>query len=488
MVKKPSRFILKTISMLIIALLMVPSVVSAADGGSGPGHTTRTPIKHLITIMMENHSFDNIFGKYPYSSNISSRTMNLSVPNDLLDLNHLPSGLSPVAPGTFATPDPTEGYGAYHTDWNNGLMNNFVNGSGQQSMSYFTASQMGPEWDIAQQFAIGDYYFSSELSETLPNRLYSLAGFTPVKQDSGPPPYVPASQTIFNELSNYNVSWAYYFLHPSPTSYPLNSIQGMSKYSANIQSWANFTSQVQSGTLPSVTWLSDLGGGASGFSQHPSDNVLTGEIWLLSVINMLMRSPVWNSSAIFITYDEGGGYYDHVPPPRVDGHLLGFRVPFIVVSPFAKEDYVSGTLLNHASMLAFIDYNWNMPALNQFVLDSNIPLDFFYFNQTRSPELFNFGASLQIPGLTSITLSAGNGYSNVSSLYPVLPQMSYHSLPYRRYGNSSFNLSQINSSVFVKSNSGYDGPVDLYLAIVVGITATLILAVAIIVKTRHSSK
>ncbi|MHB8561199.1 MAG: hypothetical protein ACYDAP_08575, partial [Thermoplasmataceae archaeon] len=63
MVKKPSRFILKTISMLIIALLMVPSVVSAADGGSGPGHTTRTPIKHLITIMMENHSFDNIFGK-----------------------------------------------------------------------------------------------------------------------------------------------------------------------------------------------------------------------------------------------------------------------------------------------------------------------------------------------------------------------------------------------------------------------------------------
>jgi phospholipase C len=262
----------------------------------------------------------------------------------------------------------------------------------------------------------------------------------------------------------------------------------MSKYSANIQSWANFTSQVQSGTLPSVTWLSDLGGGASGFSQHPSDNVLTGEIWLLSVINMLMRSPVWNSSAIFITYDEGGGYYDHVPPPHVDGHLLGFRVPFIVGSPFAKEDYVSGTLLNHASMLAFIDYNWNIPALNQFVLDSNIPLDFFYFNQTRSPELFNFGASLQIPGLTSITSSAGNGYSNVSSLYPVLPQMSYHSLPYRRYGNSSFNLSQINSSVFVKSNSRYDGPFDLYLSIVVGIIATLILAVAIIVKTRHSSK
>ena len=84
--------------------------------------------------MMENHSFDNIFGKYPYSSNISSKSLNLTVPNDLLGLHSLPSGLSPVASGSFATPDPNEGYGPYHTDWNGGLMNNFVNGSGQQSL------------------------------------------------------------------------------------------------------------------------------------------------------------------------------------------------------------------------------------------------------------------------------------------------------------------------------------------------------------------
>lgn len=477
---KTARFLLKVFSVLAIICIIAPSVAVASDAGTI--NATKTPIKHLITIMMENHSFDNIFGKYPYSSNISSKTLNLSVPNDLLGLHSLPSGLSPVASGSFATPDPNEGYGPYHTDWNGGLMNNFVNGSGQQSMSYFTASQMGPEWDIAQQFAIGDYYFSSELSETLPNRLYSLAGFTPVKEDSGPPPYVPVDQTIFSELSAYNVSWAYYFLHPSVSSYPLNSIYGMSKYSANIQSWKNFTSQVQSGTLPSVSWLSDLGGGASGFSQHPSDNVLNGEIWLISVINTIMRSPIWSSSAIFITYDEGGGYYDHVPPPLVDGHQLGFRVPFIVVSPFAKEDYVSGTLLNHASMLAFIDYNWNMPALNRFVLSSNIPLDFFYFSQIRPPDPFSFENNLVIPPFATMSSSSADGHSNVSSLYPVLPQINYSSLPYERFGNSSFNMSDINASVFVKSNSAYNGPVGLYLSIVTGIIAALILAVVIIMR------
>ena len=133
-------------------------------------------------------------------------------------------------------------------------------------------------------------------------------------------------------------------------------------------------------------------------------------------------------------------------------------------------------------MLAFIDYNWNMPALNRFVLDSNIPLDFFYFSQIRSPDPFSFGNNLVIPQFATMTSSSADGHSNVSSLYPVLPQINYSSLPYERFGNSSFNMSDINASVFVKSNSAYNGPVDLYLSIVAGIIAALILAVAIIIR------
>jgi phospholipase C len=88
---------------------------------------------------------------------------------------------------------------------------------------------------------------------------------------------------------------------------------------------------------------------------------------------------------VFITYDEGGGYYDSVPPKVLDGSLLGFRVPFNVVSAYTKEDYISHTLLNHCSLLSFIDYNWGLPPLNRCVSESNMPLDVFYFQLSRSP-------------------------------------------------------------------------------------------------------
>ena len=108
-----------------------------------------------------------------------------------------------------------------------------------------------------------------------------------------------------------------------------------------------------------------VGGGEPDVSQHPPQNVTDGELWLANVVNSVMQSPYWNSTAIFITYDEGGGYDDQVPPPVVDGTQLGFRVPFLVISPYAKEDYVSSTLLNHDSILAFIEYDWGLPALNR---------------------------------------------------------------------------------------------------------------------------
>ena len=92
-------------------------------------------------------------------------------------------------------------------------------------------------------------------------------------------------------------------------------------------------------------------------------------------------------------------------------------------------------------------------------------LDFFYFSQIRSPDPFSFGNNLVIPPFAAMSSSSADGHSNVSSLYPVLPQINYSSLPYERFGNSSFNMSDINASVFVKSNSAYNGPVGLYLSI-----------------------
>jgi hypothetical protein len=137
-----------------------------------------------------------------------------------------------------------------------------------------------------------------------------------------------------------------------------------------------------------------------------------------------MQSPVWNSTAIFITYDEGGGYYDQVPPPIVDGNQLGFRVPLIVISPYAKENYVSSTVLNHASLLAFIEYNWKLSVLNSFVGSSNIPLDFFNFNST-----YLGGQILRAP----MVLSSSAGFPQE---FQILPSQ----LPYSRSGSSSILL------------------------------------------------
>ncbi|EQD79985.1 Phosphoesterase domain protein, partial [mine drainage metagenome] len=114
-----------------------------------------------------------------------------------------------------------------------------------------------------------------------------------------------------------------------------------------------------------------IGGKAVDYSSGPPNSVLKGEMWLLYMIDAIMQSPIWNSTAIFLTFDEGGGFYDQMAPPSVGGHMLGQRVPFILISPFSKENYVSSTVLNQASILAFIDYNWKLPALNRFVSLSN---------------------------------------------------------------------------------------------------------------------
>ncbi len=422
---------------------------------------TQTPIKHLVIIMMENHSFDNLFGTYGRLQN-GSMAPNLTVPYNLL-VHNSAQNLIAVSNGTFKTGDPYEGYFNYHADWNNGSMNGFLNNSGPNSLRYFTSSQMGLEWYFAHQYSIADMYFSSTLSETLPNRLYSLAGFSPVKADQlTPPPYVPYDQTIFNEMDSYGVSWAYYLKTPVLGNYPLDFISGMSSHLSNIGTWGNFYNSVQNGTLPQVSWISPISGAAYGYSQHPPYNMLAGEIWMFYFIHLIMESRYWSNTAIMVTYDEGGGYYDQVAPPKVDGHQLGFRVPFILISPYAKENYVSNTIMSHTSILGFIDYNWNMPALNPLVSDSNLMLDMFNFNRPyttgtaiRPPLNFTNGLLNMLPATPVDSLSLANAFTNVSDLYPGKLQYNISTLPYPEQGQGNTSISNLSGNVFVKNNYGF---------------------------------
>ncbi|PSN91918.1 hypothetical protein B9Q03_02765 [Candidatus Marsarchaeota G2 archaeon OSP_D] len=452
----------RTFVTIALAGFMVTLILASpvAQANQDLGLATRTPIKHVIFIMMENHSFDNLFGVYPTNNATtpSGLTAQLTKPVNLLDI-HPPAQLKAVPTGVYFTADPVEGYIAYHRDWAGGMMSGFASNSGPQSMTYYTSAQMGVEWDLAEQYALADMYFASQLSETAPNRLYSLAGFSPVVNDYGPPPYIPFSESIFAELNNYGVSWAYYVDDPSDGVATLSYFQGIAKYSSHIQSWNQFLEELGNNTLPAVSWLMPIDGGAEGYSQGPPSSVLQGELWLLYIVNTVEHSPEWNTTAIFITYDEGGGYYDQVPPPTLYGTQLGQRVPMLLISPYAKEDYVSNTLLTHTSLLAFVDYNWRLPALNPLVLHSNIPIDMFNFNTSypqgytvRPPIPFQ---QLGFPVPPTIYASSYQQPSSLSQLFPMTPQISLDSLPYPRTGSSHLNLANISSQVYIENDQGY---------------------------------
>ena len=418
----------------VLMLLGLQILAGASFASSSP---TTTPIEHVVIVMMENHSFDNVFGLYPTMNNSQPGSVmgSIQVPDDVLGA---PKGVSlaQVPNGTYSTANPVES--VYPLDWNNGKMDGFAANSGSQSMTYFSSSQLAVEWDWAEEYAIADRYFASCICETNPNRLYSLAGYgAGISGDSGPPPYIPVNQSIFGELSHYGVSWGYYVNDPASGNFPLNYFDGVGAYSSDVQSFNSFYAALNQGTLPSVSWVMPVGGGASGIDQHPEANVTQGEDWLLGVVNGVMRSGYWNSTAIFVTYDEGGGYYDHVPPPVVDGVQLGFRVPLFVISPYAKEDYVSNTVMNHASTLAFVDYNWRLPALNTFVADSGLPLDMFDFGQP-----YPGGSLVRQPVVL-----------NNQSSFPAAPQMPFSGLPYQREGAYSGDLASMGTAVYVAGNS-----------------------------------
>ncbi|WP_054849258.1 alkaline phosphatase family protein [Vulcanisaeta sp. JCM 14467] len=382
--------------------------------------------------------------------------------------------------GIYYTKDPAEGYIPYHADWNYGKMNGWLWGSGPQSLYYYTIVQVAPLWDLAEEYGLADNYFTPYLSESAPNHLFLYAAYSPVIDDYGPPPYIPIQESIFAELCQYHVSWGYYIDPREPSSLlDIKYFYGINKYSSHIQTWGDFISEVLNGSLPAVSWvmpnpINDMG---------PPNNILYGEAWLLYIINTVEESPIWNSTVIFITWDEFGGYYDHVPPPIINGEPLGVRVPLIVISPYAKEDYVSHTLLTHASLIAFIDYNWGLPALNEYVLNSNIPLDFFYFNMSRRPIIFN--ESQGFPLISNVySLPNASNYGDLSNLFPLPLQIPLNELPYSRYGFSNITLAELGSSVYVSMDVMYVPiiytPLFLWLiiALIIDLAVTSLLPVS----------
>jgi phospholipase C len=359
---------------------------------------TNSPITHLIIVMMQNHSLDNLFGTYP-----GANGLNASLPS-YSQVDAKGRTISPTLVNTLQVGDPAHNRPTYIASWDKGLMDKFAYSEGDLSMQYYnnsisglasdqTSWSMNNVWSFAQQYALADNFFASAMNSEPAQEFYMVAA-TPfdLTTASSLPFYDPCSAveqqkdgnaghiaapltatTVGDQLSAAQISWGYYM-----TSYA-NSLSGTcadytpqedpyqyftsTANSPHIQNFtlASFQSELANGSVPSVLWIQPDGAQ----DMHPGGgNILDGVEFLSNVVQDVQNSNIWQNSAIIVLWDESGGWYDHVAPPQISNtEGLGARVPVLVISPFAKTNYISHQQMDFVSILRFIQWNWNLGEL-----------------------------------------------------------------------------------------------------------------------------
>ena len=365
--------------------------------GLPEGIDTMPQIEHVVVLVMENHSFDNFFGMLGRGDGFT------------LGAGGRPTASNPYPDGSvqhaFHMPttcqlsgSPSQEWAASHTAYDNGLMDGFVRAqpsagtSAGVAMGYWTGADLPFTYSLASVFPIADRWFCSVLGQTDPNRRYVIAGTSSgMTDDVALPPTLgslipdlllltPANGTIFDRLSCHGISWTDYNVS-SPTGataelYPVDDTLLM--FGSQNKPMSSFFTDAASGNLPAFSFLDPDYGTQS---QENPQNIVVGEALLAQVVDAVGTGPGWGKTVLIITYDEHGGYYDHVPPPpalapdaiapvvqpgesEYEGFArYGIRVPGLIVSPYAKTGYVSHTVFDHTSMLAFVERKWNLPAM-----------------------------------------------------------------------------------------------------------------------------
>jgi phospholipase C len=384
-----------------------------------PGHRheasagTRTgiqKIRHVVIIMQENRSFDSYFGTYPGADGIPMQNgvptvcspdpkthecvkpyhdtsdRNAGGPHDTIDAIHdinrgrMDGFQSQARKGRFLACHETDFPGCSLTP------------SKPDVMGYHDWHEIPNYWDYAQSFVLQDHMFEADNSWSLPAHLALVSGWTARCSKHGDPMSCKSALTApfgatghgkkldypWTDLTwlmhRYHVSWRYYiangsqpdctddqmFCKESPQSAatpgiwnPLPRFDDVKRdhQLGNIQRVRDFYRAARKGRLPAVSWVTP----SQAVSEHPPALVTAGQTYVTHLIDSIMRGPDWSSTAIFLAWDDWGGFYDHVKPPRVDGEGYGIRVPALVISPYARKGYVDHQVLSSDAYLKFIE-------------------------------------------------------------------------------------------------------------------------------------
>ena len=368
-------------------------------------------IRHVVVIMQENRSFDSYFGTYPGADGIpkhvcvpdplrggcerpyhNRRDRNFGGPHDHID------AVKDIAGGRMS------GFVARAESGRRMFCRRHLNApecslspKAPDVMGYHTGRELPNYWSYARHFVLQDHLFQSDTSWSLPGHLYLVSGWsakcsragdprscTTAVQAPGSPPGEPENTTgaapdyawtdLTYLLHKHHVSWRYYvfkgmqpdcdnnqmFCKALPQTAKTPGIWNplpwfdtvkQDREGENIAPFNDFLHAARTGTLPAVAWLAP----AESVSDHPPASIRRGQAYVTGVVNAIMRSPDWSSTAIFLSWDDWGGFYDHVRPPRVDASGYGLRVPGLVISPYAKRGYIDHQILSHDAYLKFIE-------------------------------------------------------------------------------------------------------------------------------------
>jgi len=380
---------------------------------------THWPVKRVIYLMMENRSFDHMFGAFPGAN---GATTGVSAGKEV-PLIRAPQWL----PG-----DLPHDYPASLRHINGGAMDGFADTKVSKVFAYsqYAEEDLPNYWRWAREFVLADNFFASTLGNSFPQHLYMIAGQSGgtydapgqspeqlkertdkglaktwgcdvpegvlvavangvprLGKDDGVPPCF-TFKTQGDQLTDRNIDWAFYAARDYQVGYIWNAYAAIDhifhsdEFGNHVRPVDNLVRDIKAGNLPAVTWATPR----YELSDHPPWSTCYGHNWVTEIVNAVMQGPMWEHTAIFITWDEWGGFYDHVPPPKVDDLGLGIRVPLLVISPFAAKGLVDHEQGEFCSVNRFIADNWGLPHLTGRVArTTNYAHAFEFAKKPRDP-------------------------------------------------------------------------------------------------------